>query len=214
VKIYLAGPMRGHPDLNRPAFHAAAARLRGDGHEVFSPAELDDVENNSAMGKELQWICTEAEGIALLPGWRSSRGAKAEKATAEAIDLHVYYLGPDHYPYDEDPFAHGARLPDDAKTRKETPMAAGLLDYFPDALAAVANVSFGGTAQHHPGQPLHWERGKSSDHADCIVRHLVDRGSLDIDGKRHSVKLAWRALALAQEELEQELGLPPSRGSR
>lgn len=95
-------------------------------------------------------------------------------------------------------------LPSDAKERKSTPMCTGVLDYFPDALAEVARVSKTGNDQHNPGQPLHWAKEKSTDHADCIVRHLVDRGKLDDDGQRHSAKVAWRALALLQIELEQE----------
>jgi hypothetical protein len=90
----------------------------------------------------------------------------------------------------------------DPKSRKEIPMARGLLDYFPDACAAVANVSFVSTQQHHPNESMHWDRDKSPDHADCIARHLVERGTLDTDGLRHSAKLAWRALALLQVELE------------
>ena len=101
----------------------------------------------------------------------------------------------------------------DAATRKASPMCAGLLDYFPDALAAVAHVSKVGNDQHNPGQPLHWARGKSTDEADCIVRHLVDRGKSDVDGVRHSAKVAWRALALLQKEIEQAEGLGISRGS-
>lgn len=93
-------------------------------------------------------------------------------------------------------------LPTDVAQRKEVPMARGLLDYFPDALAAVAHVSWKGNQQHNPGQELHWAREKSTDHADCIMRHLVERGSVDTDGGRHSAKLAWRALALLQLELE------------
>ena len=93
-------------------------------------------------------------------------------------------------------------------------MATGCLDYFPDALAAVAALSWHGNNKHNPGQPLHWSRGKSNDHPDCIMRHLVDRGTIDTDGIRHSVKVAWRALAELQEELEAANGLPLSRGSR
>ena len=92
----------------------------------------------------------------------------------------------------------------DAATRKQHPMATGLLDYFPDALMAVSHVSFAGNQQHNPGEPLHWAREKSTDHADCIVRHLKDRGKFDEDGERHSAKAAWRALALLQTEIEQE----------
>lgn len=104
-------------------------------------------------------------------------------------------------------------LPTSPAERKEIPLVTGLLDYFPAALAEVARISKAGNDQHNPGQPLHWARGKSMDHADCIGRHLVDRGSLDVDGKRHSAKLAWRALALLQEELEAE-GAPMARGAR
>lgn len=101
-----------------------------------------------------------------------------------------------------------------AAERKAAPMAAGLLDYFPDACAAVASLSKIGNDQHNPGQPLHWARGKSTDEADCIMRHLVDRGTIDVDNVRHSTKVAWRSFALLQKELEEAYGLPISRGSR
>ncbi len=98
-----------------------------------------------------------------------------------------------------------ANLPMDAGLRKEIPMCRGMLDYFPDACAAVANLSHVGNEQHNPGEPLHWAREKSTDHADCIVRHLVERGTIDTDGIRHSTKVAWRALALLQTEIEEFL---------
>lgn len=96
------------------------------------------------------------------------------------------------------------RLPTDAKARKDTPITTGVLDYFPLALAEIARVSKAGNDQHNPGQPLHWAKGKSTDHADCLVRHLLERGTKDTDGQRHSAKMAWRALALLQTELEKE----------
>lgn len=95
-------------------------------------------------------------------------------------------------------------LPTNAAERKALPITTGVLDYFPDALAAVAEVSKIGNEQHNPGQPLHWAKEKSTDHADCIVRHLMERGTIDSDGGRHSAKLAWRALALLQTEIENE----------
>lgn len=93
-------------------------------------------------------------------------------------------------------------LSTDAAERKATPITTGVLDYFPLALAEVAKCSKAGNDQHNPGKPLHWAKEKSTDHADCIARHLIDRGSRDTDGVRHSAKLAWRALALLQIELE------------
>ena len=96
--------------------------------------------------------------------------------------------------------------------RKRYPMTKGLTDYFPDACAAVANVSFEGNEKHNPGEELHWARGKSMDHADCIARHLAQRGGFD-GSIRHSAALAWRALALLQEELEYEFGFDLPRGA-
>ena len=106
------------------------------------------------------------------------------------------------------------RLTTDRDRRKEVPLASGCFDYFPDALAAVAELSYRGNQKHNPGEPLHWARGKSTDEADCLLRHLLERGTTDTDGIRHSVKVAWRALALLQKELEAANALPISRGSR
>lgn len=111
MKIYLAGPMRGYPEFNFPAFYAAADKLRAEGHFVFSPAEKDnethgtDISKGNATGDEelaakehgfnlrkslfddLAFICSEAEAIALLPGWEKSKGVAAERATAIALGL-------------------------------------------------------------------------------------------------------------------------------
>ena len=112
MKIYLAGPMRGLPNFNFPAFDEAADALREAGNEVFSPADHDrsvnpDIENNptgdealapsdwtirKALEADLTWICREAEVIALLPGWEKSTGAKAEWALGVALGLAFWYL--------------------------------------------------------------------------------------------------------------------------
>jgi transcription elongation factor Elf1 len=95
-------------------------------------------------------------------------------------------------------------IPTDPTERKRHPVASGVLDYFPDALVAIARVSWQGTDQHNPGQPLHWAREKSTDEADALMRHFLQRGGRDSDGMRHTAKLAWRALAMLQKELEAE----------
>lgn len=100
-----------------------------------------------------------------------------------------------------------SHVPSKADERKALPLFSGVLAYFPDALLAVADVSKKGNDQHNPGQPLHWAKEKSADEADALVRHLLDHGSLDSDGVRHSAKVAWRALALLQREIDKERGV-------
>lgn len=91
-----------------------------------------------------------------------------------------------------------------ASNRKRRPIATGVVDYFPDALAEVALVSYTGNEQHHKGAPLHWDKTKSMDESDALMRHFLQRGTYDTDGMRHSAKVAWRALALLQREIENE----------
>jgi hypothetical protein len=95
-------------------------------------------------------------------------------------------------------------LPTEPLERKKFPVASGVLDYFPDAIASISHLSYRGNEQHNPGQPLHWARGKSSDEADTMMRHFLQRGTLDTDGVRHSTKMVWRALAILQKEIEAE----------
>lgn len=104
-------------------------------------------------------------------------------------------------------------LPTDSQERKKIPLGTGVLDYFPSALIEVAKVSWQGNEQHNPGEPLHWARGKSADHYDTMMRHAVERGTRDKDGQLHSAKMAWRALAILQMELEAE-GAPMARGAK
>jgi len=92
----------------------------------------------------------------------------------------------------------------EAVARKQRPLCSGVLDYFPQALMEVAYASYMGNEQHHAGATLHWDKSKSTDEADALLRHLAERGTLDTDGVRHSAKVAWRALAMLQRELDGE----------
>ena len=97
-------------------------------------------------------------------------------------------------------------LPTDAKARKAVPIYSGFVQYFPDAMAAVAELSRIGNDQHNPGKPLHWDRSKSGDELDALMRHLVDEASgvpTDTDGVAHLTKVAWRAMAQLQKAIEQ-----------
>ena len=92
----------------------------------------------------------------------------------------------------------------DAKERKGLPVFSGCLSYFPNALLAVAECSKVGNSQHNPDKPLHWDRSKSGDELDALTRHLLQAGEMDTDGIRHSAKIAWRALANLEKEIENE----------
>ena len=82
-------------------------------------------------------------------------------------------------------------------------MFSGFLNYFPLACMEVARLSQIGNDQHNPGKPLHWDRSKSGDEKDALVRHLLESGTMDEDGVPHSAKVAWRAMAMLQKELEE-----------
>lgn len=104
-------------------------------------------------------------------------------------------------------------IPTDAKARKALPVYSGFVKYFPDAMIAVAHLSMVGNEQHNPGKPLFWDRSKSGDELDACMRHLMEAGTIDTDGVRHSAKAAWRAMANLQKELEAsgEKGAGPIR---
>lgn len=116
-------------------------------------------------------------------------------------------------------------LPADSNARKMIPRHSGCDAYFPAALAGVAFHSMKSNEKHNPGQPLHWSRGKSNDHADCISRHKsdiadllarIDRGE-EFDPRElldEADALAWRALALSQELHENFGGAPLAPAAR
>jgi|TARA_B110000908_G_C10139775_1_gene396214 hypothetical protein len=91
-----------------------------------------------------------------------------------------------------------------AKDRKESPVYSGVLKYFPDAMIEVSKCSYKGQQQHNPDKPLAWDRSKSGDELDALARHLLQAGTLDSDGIRHSAKVCWRALANLQKEIERD----------
>jgi hypothetical protein len=99
----------------------------------------------------------------------------------------------------------------EAEARKATPIYSGFLMYFPDAVREVAKLSLIANEQHNPGTKLHWDRSKSGDELDALARHLLEAGTFDTDGVRHSTKVAWRALSHLQKELEKDGNAPLSQ---
>lgn len=106
--------------------------------------------------------------------------------------------------------------PRNSAERKTEPLHDGVLLYFPDALAAIARVSKAGNDKHNPGQPLHWSRGKSNDHANCAARHSLTPADIDPEsGEVEAAHGAWRALATLQLLEEKRLaaaGIMPYSG--
>lgn len=109
MHVYISGPMRNIPEFNFPAFAAAAAELRAEGHNVFSPAERDLNEGfdptgmrgtsdeltacafnlRQALAADCEYICNVAQRIHMLPGWSRSTGATAERALGIALGLEI-----------------------------------------------------------------------------------------------------------------------------
>lgn len=90
-RLYIAGPMSGLPDLNYPAFHAAAARLRALGFDVENPAENPEPHCGSWLGYMRMAVrqLSHCDGVALLPGWKESKGARIEHQLATQLGLIV-----------------------------------------------------------------------------------------------------------------------------
>lgn len=91
--------------------------------------------------------------------------------------------------------------------RKDTPVYSGFMKYFPLAIVAVSQLSKSANEVHNPGQPLHWSKGKSNDHRDCLGRHMLELDDYDVEADHdyhylHAVKAFWRAGAILQEILE------------
>ena len=93
MTVYIAGPMTGLPELNFPAFHAEATRLRALGYEVVNPAEINpdkDMSWRQCMRTDIAALVF-CDGIQLLPGWQDSKGATLEHHIAERLGMDVSY---------------------------------------------------------------------------------------------------------------------------
>lgn len=114
-RIYIAGPMRGLPEFNFPAFYAAEEKLVALGWLPFNPGRADnekfgvDVSAGNTMGDEelagkqygftiqdamqrdTHYLTRKADAIYMLHGWENSTGARAEHALAVCLRLDIYY---------------------------------------------------------------------------------------------------------------------------
>ena len=112
-------------------------------------------------------------------------------------DVELYWSGSEYdwdiVGKDESEHDHDSIMGNNSAVRKTYPIYSGFVKYFPDAMAMVSHQSFIGNEQHNPGTELHWDRSKSGDEADALMRHLIE-------GDYKAV--AWRAMALLQKEIE------------
>jgi hypothetical protein len=107
-------------------------------------------------------------------------------------DLFLY----SHDDVEEDYYVDQGPLPEDAEARKNIPVYSGFFKYFPDAIVAVSHLSLIGGIQHgQTRETLHWDRSKSTDHTDALLRHLLEEDWAAV---------AWRALAQLQKSIEEE----------
>lgn len=89
--MYIAGPMGGKNQYNRPEFNKAEEMLEKD-YIVINPAKLPI----GMMPDDYMPICLQmvhaADAVCLLEGWRYSVGAKLEKAYADYRGIPVFEL--------------------------------------------------------------------------------------------------------------------------
>ena len=162
--------------------------------------------NNLKIGDRVEYVPTDSRAVKKLIGRRGT----VTGITVDGI-VDVHWSGQPHssshspefvrpVPGGEQPemppsLAEKSVLPHDSAERKTYPLYSVLFGYFPAAMAELAKHSYESNEKHNPGEELHWSRGKSDDHADAAMRHLVEG---DYRG------LLWRAAALLQIELEGE----------
>ena len=107
-KIYIAGPMSGIPDHNKPAFIKAEADLvalyHEEEYEIFNPINHEaslmvqeglvrDTQEayRMCMAIDCEYICTHATMIYMMKGWEHSKGAMAEWTLAKCLGLRIVY---------------------------------------------------------------------------------------------------------------------------
>lgn len=250
TNLYIAGPMRNRPQFNFPAFFDAEKRLQEAGYKTFNPARRDEEAGmdwqssdgtetmpvgsgfniRECMAVDTAFICNEADGVALLDGWATSKGARAEKALAEACGLPVMYveewLQASETPEDDEETPLRVEVPERGVEAVERPLSAAVAE---NGEVRVTNETTGGQKGQKlarfdliPVQPLtevaklygagaqkyadrNWEKGYAwSLSYGALMRHVTqfwDGESMDSETKRHHLaSVIFHCLALMQFE--------------
>lgn len=90
-RLYISGPMTGFADFNYPAFFRAERGLILSGYTTSNPAQYDPVPGETwedCLKRDLVDMF-QCDGVATLPGWKLSRGARFEVRTARTLGMPV-----------------------------------------------------------------------------------------------------------------------------
>ena len=143
---------------------------------------------NNSTAKDLERDCTDlAEAVALSFVWSTS-----PEGSPYWTDVCGQLTSGEYTFTEEESKERESPLPTEAAKRKEYVIFSGFINYFPNAIAAVSHLSYKGSQQHHPDQPLHWDKSKSSDELDALMRHMID-GDWE--------QVAWRAMSNLERKL-------------
>lgn len=111
MRIYIAGPITGYPDLNESAFRHEAERLRAVGHEPVIPHDIEAHEHEGDcpptyskpmpghgsacfLRADIKTLL-ECDAVRMLPGWEHSVGARLEHSVAAHCGIPIAYAGGD-----------------------------------------------------------------------------------------------------------------------
>ncbi|MBQ9000233.1 MAG: DUF4406 domain-containing protein [Eggerthellaceae bacterium] len=94
MRIYVIGPVSGFDDLNLPAFDAARKALALADFQAMIPHDFipSDATWQQAMRRSLETL-VKADGIACLPGWSDSNGARLEVEIAQSLGMPTLEVG-------------------------------------------------------------------------------------------------------------------------
>ncbi|SRR5258705_2042135 len=102
MRVYIAGPIAGYDDLNKPEFDRVSRMLTNIGHLPISPLDIPPLfhPNSPCLGNPTQgghgYGCymipdlralLDCQGFTLLRGWAESRGATVEESVAKICGL-------------------------------------------------------------------------------------------------------------------------------
>ena len=92
--IYIAGPMTGIPEYNRPAFNAAAKSLKERGATVINPATNFGGDQTLTHAQYMRYSIHQllvVDAVYMLNNWEFSEGAVCEHTIAKSLGLEIYY---------------------------------------------------------------------------------------------------------------------------